>query len=272
VAEQIAVLDILSNGRCLFGFGRGRAELEFKGFRVPMAEARGRFLEASEIIVGCLAEDEFEYHGHFFDIPRISIRPRPASDPQERFYGSSMSAESAKIIAHLGFGMLLSTQKPWPDLGSDVVQFNRLTVEAGYTPRSPIIIGSVSVAESRNEAQERALEHIGSELTMIDAHYRYSEGQLSSITGYESYKSAESHFQRLGSHSFRKQAAAEYAEMQLVGTPNDCIDQILELHRHTGFERLVLEFSYGGLRQQEAEANMRMFAREVMPRVPNSSE
>src|SRR5215212_3731661 len=40
VAEQIAVLDILSDGRCVFAFGRGRSEVEFNGFRVPLNEAR----------------------------------------------------------------------------------------------------------------------------------------------------------------------------------------------------------------------------------------
>jgi len=43
VAEEIALLDILSGGRCLFGFGRGAASVEYAGFRIPMGEARARF-------------------------------------------------------------------------------------------------------------------------------------------------------------------------------------------------------------------------------------
>ena len=46
VAEQIALLDILCGGRCLFGFGRGAASAEYEGFRIPMEEARPRFIEA----------------------------------------------------------------------------------------------------------------------------------------------------------------------------------------------------------------------------------
>ena len=46
VAEQIALLDILSGGRTLMGFGRGAATAEYEGFRIPMGEARGRFLES----------------------------------------------------------------------------------------------------------------------------------------------------------------------------------------------------------------------------------
>src|SRR5512144_3410884 len=45
VAEEIALLDIMCGGRCLFGFGRGAASTEYEGFRIPMGEARPRFVE-----------------------------------------------------------------------------------------------------------------------------------------------------------------------------------------------------------------------------------
>ena len=54
VAEQIALLDILCGGRCLFGFGRGAASVEYEGFRIPMGEARPRFVEAAQIVVKAL--------------------------------------------------------------------------------------------------------------------------------------------------------------------------------------------------------------------------
>ncbi|MBS0538823.1 MAG: LLM class flavin-dependent oxidoreductase, partial [Proteobacteria bacterium] len=63
VAEQIALLDIMCGGRCLFGFGRGAASTEYEGFRIPMGEARPRFAEAAEIVVKALANDSFEHDG-----------------------------------------------------------------------------------------------------------------------------------------------------------------------------------------------------------------
>jgi alkanesulfonate monooxygenase SsuD/methylene tetrahydromethanopterin reductase-like flavin-dependent oxidoreductase (luciferase family) len=77
VAEQIALLDIMCGGRCLFGFGRGAASTEYEGFRVPMGKARPRFAEAAEIVVKALSQESFEHDGAFFKIPRMSIRPRP---------------------------------------------------------------------------------------------------------------------------------------------------------------------------------------------------
>lgn len=247
VAEQISQLDIMCDGRCLFAFGRGRAQSEFEGLRVPMSEARARFAEAAEIVVGVLANEVFEYKGRFYQIPALSIRPRPISSPQERFYGSSMGRESADIIARLGFGMLLSTQKEWTMLGTDVAHFREVASAAGHSPRNPIVLTTISVAKSRSEAHERAFKYLGREWAMIDAHYRYSEGRLATIQGYESYADTQQYFNQLADQSFRDRATTEYMNLQLVGTPDDCIQQIKELSRLTELEHLVLEFSYGGM-------------------------
>src|SRR6185503_3000410 len=106
VAESIALLDVLCGGRCLFGFGRGAASVEYAGFRVPMEEARARFVESAQIVVKALTNETFSWDGEFFKIPETSIRPRPISHPERRFYASSVSPESAEIMAKLGFGVL----------------------------------------------------------------------------------------------------------------------------------------------------------------------
>ena len=93
VAEQIAYLDLLCRGRCMFGFGRGAAIVEYAGFRVPMEEARARFVEAAQLVTKALRDEVFEWDGEFYKIPRMSIRPRPMSNPDRRFYASSVSPE-----------------------------------------------------------------------------------------------------------------------------------------------------------------------------------
>src|SRR6266849_5783015 len=94
VAEEIALLDILCGGRCLFGFGRGAASAEYSGFRIPMEEARPRFVEAAQIIVKALAEPEFEWQGEFFQIPRTASgasTPRRSAPTRPRSWPSSAS-------------------------------------------------------------------------------------------------------------------------------------------------------------------------------------
>ncbi|MBV8779483.1 MAG: LLM class flavin-dependent oxidoreductase [Alphaproteobacteria bacterium] len=266
VAEQIALLDIMCGGRCLFGFGRGAASVEYEGFRIPMGEARPRFVEAAGIVVKALANDSFEHQGEFFQIPRTAIRPRPISHPERRFYASAVSPDSAEIMAKLGFGVLMVMQNEWPKAAEDIARYREIATAAGHTPRPPIILTNVCCAESRAEAQERAFKYLGLKWQSIDDHYHFSDGHLSTVRGYESYgKMAKTYAKINESAETRKKATDFYVSIQIVGTPGDCLDQIAELQRCTGMDHLVTEFSFGGLPHEEAEINMRRFADRVLP-------
>ena len=265
VAEQIALLDIMCGGRCLFGFGRGAASTEYEGFRIPMGEARPRFAEAAEIVVKALSQESFEWHGEFFQIPRMSIRPRPISHPERRFYASSVSPESAEIIAKLGFGMLFIMQNEWSKCREDIEKFQAMRTAAGFAPKPPIILTNISCAESREEAQERAFQYLGRKWQSIDDHYHFSDGHLANVKGYEAYGKTAKTYAKLKDPANLKKATDFYVSIQIVGTPDDCLQQLAELQQVTGLDHLVAEFSFGDLPHHEAETNMRLFADRVLP-------
>jgi alkanesulfonate monooxygenase SsuD/methylene tetrahydromethanopterin reductase-like flavin-dependent oxidoreductase (luciferase family) len=265
VAEQIALLDIMSGGRCLFGFGRGAATVEYAGFRVPMEEARPRFVEAARIVVKALTDEVFEWDGEFFTIPRTSIRPRPISHPERRFYASSVSPESAEIMARLGFGVLVVMQNEWPKAAEDIQRYREIAAAVGHTPRPPIILTNVSVAESRAEARERAVIYLSRKWDSIDNHYHFSDGHLATVKGYEFYGGMAKTYSKMKDAGFRQKATDIYVKIQIVGTPDDCLQQIAELQRLTGVDHLVTEFAFGGMPHEQAELNMRLFADRVVP-------
>jgi alkanesulfonate monooxygenase SsuD/methylene tetrahydromethanopterin reductase-like flavin-dependent oxidoreductase (luciferase family) len=64
---------------------------------------------------------------------------------------------------------------------------------------------------------------------------------------------------------YRKKATDFYVKIQIVGTPDDCLQQIAELQRLTGLGHLVGEFGYGGMPHEEAQLNLRLFAAQVLP-------
>jgi alkanesulfonate monooxygenase SsuD/methylene tetrahydromethanopterin reductase-like flavin-dependent oxidoreductase (luciferase family) len=266
VAEQIALLDILCGGRCLFGFGRGAASVEYEGFRIPMEEARPRFVEAAQIIVKALSQESFSHDGQFYRIPRTAIRPRPISHPERRFYASAVSPDSAEIMAKLGFGILMVMQNEWPKASADIASYREIATAAGHTPRPPIILTNVCCAESRDEAQARAFQYLGEKWASIDNHYHFSDGHLASVKGYESYGKMARTYAKINESGESKTKATDfYVSIQIVGTPQDCLDKIAELQRLTRLDHLVTEFSFGGLPHEEAELNMRLFADRVLP-------
>jgi alkanesulfonate monooxygenase SsuD/methylene tetrahydromethanopterin reductase-like flavin-dependent oxidoreductase (luciferase family) len=266
VAEQIALLDILCGGRCLFGFGRGAASVEYEGFRIPMGEARPRFVEAAQIIVKALANDSFEHDGEFFQIPRTAIRPRPISHPERRFHASAVSPDSAEIMAKLGFGVLMVMQNEWSKAAEEIGRYREIALAAGHAPRPPIILTNVCCADSRDEAHERAFKYLGQKWQSIDDHYHFSDGHLATVKGYETYGKMARTYAKIGeSAETRKKATDFYVSIQIVGTPKDCLDRIAELQRLTGLDHLVTEFSFGAMPHEEAEVNMRLFADRVLP-------
>src|ERR1700675_4919798 len=175
VAEEIALLDILCGGRCLFGFGRGAASAEYEGFRGPMEEARSRFVEAAQINVKALSHDSVEHQGEFFQIPRPATRPRPISHPERRFHASAVSPDSAEIMAKLGLGLLMVMQNAWPKAAADIARYREIATEAGHQPRPPIILTNVCCADSRDEAHDLAFRYLGQKWHSIYAHSHFSD-------------------------------------------------------------------------------------------------
>jgi len=265
VAEQIAYLDLLCRGRCIFGFGRGVASVEYAGFRIPMEEARARFAESAQLVTKALRDEVFEWDGEFYKIPRMSIRPRPMSNPERRFYASSVSPESAEIMAKLGFGMMVIMQNEWKKSAADIESFRNIAISVGYTPNPPIILTNVSCAPTRAEANERAMQYLGAKWDSIDAHYRFSDGHLSKVKGYESYGKMAKTYGKLRDPAERKKMTDFYVSIQIVGTADDCIQQLGELQRLTGTDHVVCDFSFGRMPPDKAELNMRHFADRVLP-------
>ena len=265
VAEQIALLDVMSGGRTLMGFGRGAASVEYDGFRIPMEEARPRFVESAQLIVKALSNDRFDWQGEFYQIPEMSIRPRPISHPERRFYASSVSPESSEIMAKLGFGMLVVMQNEWSKAAEDVQRYRKIARSVGHTPRPPIILSNVACAPTRAEAREWALRYLGEKWDSIDNHYHFADGHLSSVKGYESYGKLAKTYTKMKDETFRSKATDFYVSIQVVGTPDDCIQQIAELRRLTGMDHFVTEFSFGSMPHHLAELNMRLFADKVVP-------
>ncbi|MBI3964705.1 MAG: LLM class flavin-dependent oxidoreductase [Chloroflexi bacterium] len=230
-----------------------------------MEEARPRFVEAAQIVIKALSNPVFSHEGEFFQIAPMSIRPRPISHPERRFYASSVSPESAEIMARLGFGVLVIPRNVFPKVGEDIRRYRDIASSVGHTPRPPIVVTNVSCHESRDEAVALAQVHMAERWDSIDAHYHFSDGHLASVKGYESYGRMAKTYTKMKDPAARTEATKFYITLQVVGTPKDCLEQIREMQRHTGFGHLVTEFTFGGLAYEHAEISMRLFARQVGP-------
>src|SRR6266851_5474203 len=94
VAEEVSMLDAISDGRLILGLGRGAGKVEFDGFRLSMDESRARFVESAEMLLRGLESGFVEYDGAFIKQPRKAIRPAPFKSFRGRTYAAAVSPES----------------------------------------------------------------------------------------------------------------------------------------------------------------------------------
>jgi alkanesulfonate monooxygenase SsuD/methylene tetrahydromethanopterin reductase-like flavin-dependent oxidoreductase (luciferase family) len=94
VAEEVSMLDNISDGRLILGLGRGAGKVEFDGFRLSMDESRQRFVESAEMVLQGLETGYCEYNGTFVKQPRAAIRPAPFKSFRGRTYAAAVSPDS----------------------------------------------------------------------------------------------------------------------------------------------------------------------------------
>ena len=156
------------------------------------------------MIIKALSEDSFEWQGEFYQIPRTSIRPRPISHPERRFYASSVSPESAEVMAKLGFGMLIVMQNEWPKAAEDVHRYRAIVAKcrphaaAADHPDERRL--RTDAAKRRGSGRSR---YLGEKWDSIDNHYHFSDGHLAAVKGYESYGKLAKTYTKMKDADFR---------------------------------------------------------------------
>jgi alkanesulfonate monooxygenase SsuD/methylene tetrahydromethanopterin reductase-like flavin-dependent oxidoreductase (luciferase family) len=268
VAEQVAVLDCVSNGRAVLGIGRGLGRVEFEGFGVEQGESRERFVESAEMILQGLERGYCEYDGRFVKQARRDIRPRPFRSFRGRSYAAAVSPESSQIMARLGVGLLVIPQKPWPTVVQELDAYRKAYREVnGEDAPPPIVAGWVFVDEDAAAAEAGARQYIERYYQTVIDHYELTGTHLQSTKGYEMYGALQGKMRETGGP---KQMTDFFVGLHPWGTPAQVHAKIREIQRLTGCESFVALFSYGGMPYELAERNMRLFAKTVMPELKAS--
>jgi alkanesulfonate monooxygenase SsuD/methylene tetrahydromethanopterin reductase-like flavin-dependent oxidoreductase (luciferase family) len=148
LAEDAAVVDVISNGRLRLGLGLGYRAEEFAGFGVPRSERLGRTLETLEILRRAWTGERFSFDGKYFKFADVRILPRPASRPCPELLWGAGTAKAIRRAAKLDLGFACVGGKR--EIG---IYLDALKTE-GRDPSRYSIINSrvVYVADSEAEA------------------------------------------------------------------------------------------------------------------------
>ena len=263
IAEQVTLLDNMSEGRLLLGIGRGLARLEYEGFRVDRGTSRERFIEYAEALLTGLEEGALHYDGDFLNQPHRDLRPAPQRSFVGRTWAAAVSPESAPIMARLGAGLLVIPQKPWDVVAADVAAYEKTwAVEHPDKPPPPPLSGGfVFVDESADRAAELAHQYIGSYYNSILQHYELATRSNFDVKGYEFYTNVADHVESRGLEG----AADDFISLMPWGTPDQVTEKVAAIESNIGIAGFFPFFSYGGMPYEEVSRNVDLFVDTVMP-------
>jgi len=262
VAERIALLDHLADGRVLFGMGRGLARREYEGFGIPMDESRGRFDEAAPMILTALETGTMRGDGPYYPQAPTEIRPRPRTSFSDRTYCVAMSPDSVEAAADLGARMVAFSQKPWPDQVAVFADYRgRFAERHGRAASPPMMCDFVYCDTDPVRAEDIAREHLTGYLTSVVEHYELAGEHFKQARGYESYGSAVDIIRALG----LEKMCDMYLSVQAWGTPSQILEKLRARVESAGDFDLTCCFRFAGLPLPDARSSMQTFAADVMP-------
>jgi alkanesulfonate monooxygenase SsuD/methylene tetrahydromethanopterin reductase-like flavin-dependent oxidoreductase (luciferase family) len=256
IAEQIILLDHLSEGRVMVGLGRGLAQDEFDGLRVPKHESRARFDEYARLLLDAL-ETGFIEGGEITRQPRRELRPRPSRSFDGRVFSASVSPESAPIAAGLGLSPLLVNIKPLEQQQEDLERYRavwRETHAAEQPPPGPILSVIVFVDEEADRAYELAVRYGTASHQVAAEHYGITRPDFKTAKGYEYYRD---------NWVVPEQPVAQVPSTVIYGTPDRVLDQLSDFHRALGLQGMFVIFH--GTPQPDGVANVRCFVEHCLP-------
>ncbi|HLI65021.1 MAG TPA: LLM class flavin-dependent oxidoreductase [Caulobacteraceae bacterium] len=154
-AEEIAMLDALSNGRVVVLFLRGTPNEHLTYGGADPEETREITQEGVKLIIKAWTEPQpFSWEGQHFKFPTVAVWPRTVQDPHPPIFYSGNSDESAEFAGRMGLSVAIGFAPP-PRVARQVQIYRKAAREAGWEPTADNVLyrGRMIIAETDAEAQ-----------------------------------------------------------------------------------------------------------------------
>ncbi len=239
VAEQVAVADLLSDGRLAVGVGSGGDAAELALFDVPEGQRRDRFSEGLEVLRLALSGEPFSYRGAHYIVPETRVTPLPVQTPEQMVWVAAGSEESAALAGRSGGHLLLARGMPSPRLRELVAAYCAARTAAGYgadEARVQVTRG-VYVAEDEDTAWREAAEGV------------------------------QRHYARLARHGGEEVDPREMARRGhfIIGTPEQCAAALAAVAAEVPVTDLACDIALPGMPVERVERSLDLLGRLVAP-------
>lgn len=244
-AEDMAMLDVISGGRAIFGAAIGYRPPEFELYDVSLDDRGARYVEMLKIIRLLWTEDHVEYDGRFFKI-KGCIEPRPSQSIP--IWLGGWGELSLKRAAQLGDAWVPGPTANLEKLLNAQQQYHAFLKAAGKNPAlvTTPLTREVVIAETRERAWELAEKFV-----MVNYRDEYGGGWKHPLIGSQDQTPVA--LDSLSQNRF------------VVGNPDDCIAQIKHFVETFGVDHLICRLYFAGMPHDHIMTELKLLANEVFP-------
>lgn len=255
LAEDAAVVDLVSNGRLILGVGHGYQPAEFVGFGIPRTERFGRARETLALVERLWTEERVSFHGRYWRLDGVTLEPRPVQRPHPPVWFAAVRRRSVTRIALSGGVLIRPPADPLPRLQA-MERVYRQALE-GRTPAARPLIREVYVADDPEQARRDAEDHI-----------MYIYRELYTRWGALSEQDTNGSFRRVVDPEDPALAWERLSRDRFViGDVATCVHELGRYRDVLGTDYLIARMHFPGMPLAKTLRSMELFAREVLPRL-----
>jgi alkanesulfonate monooxygenase SsuD/methylene tetrahydromethanopterin reductase-like flavin-dependent oxidoreductase (luciferase family) len=260
LAEEIATIDHLANGRLIFGAGRSGFAHTYKTYGVDYGESRERFAETLAIVKRAFTEERFSHKGKYFAYDNVRLSPRPVQRPWPEIRVAAASPDTYEEMGTMGHAIFVAARTGnLSELGPMVKIYQAAWKAAGHPGKGGVFLRvPVYVAETEERAREEPRASILHLLRTIGS-------RLAESAKLDSARAIEKRGERGA-----KMVSIEYDEVlrerMIVGTPSQVVDRLKEIQEVLGLDGILAELNPGSLiPHPQVMTALRLLCEQVIP-------
>ena len=240
IAEEIATLDHLSDGRLDFGIGRAAFPRIYQGYGFDYAESRDRLDECLEIILRSWTEERFSFKGKFYQYDDLCVVPKPLQKPHPPIRIGATSEDTFELVGRMGYPIFINPSRVTTllDLKPLVAEFHQAREKAGHTGQVDVGLRvPVYVAETKEKAYSEPKESTMFQMQRLINVITQSIGEAGISAGDDRAAQAE----RLKAMTYED----VLANTVVYGTPESVVERLQQLQEELGLTQVIYEVNFG---------------------------
>ena len=272
VAERIAVLDIVSNGRVDFGTGRSSTALEMDGFELKPEDTRPMWDEALRMIPQMWLNETFSWDGKYYHIPPRQVVPKPIQKPHPPIWMAANQPSSFALAGQLGIGALGFVLGNPAELEGRIQAYRENIKNAqpvgGSINNQVAALTFVHCQEDNKKALEIGGDGVNWYTTVgrrLVAEFREAYG-----TRVESYRHFTTEFEKESGYTGELSIEDQVKNGALcIGDPDTCI-KVAKKYQEVGVDQLMCLMQMGHVPHQKVMNSIELFGKYVIPYFKNT--